>query len=258
MEETINADHFPWSTCEVCIVQTQVNNRYFPIDKNDEYQNVQRLDVLWNARVLEAEEEEKIYNTTLNHVRDSMSLVAKTPWLRHTRWEETFAGKDMSALVKLTEGPGRHDHQEQRVWDATERVVRACFNGVVDCQERGWTLIPFWLRSVDRNKDDTKPFRAFIAPATLYRYVHYWQQYILFSLWAMMAEDSVQFNVRQREALLELNLLLNEINDTTDDAEIDQKILELSILLIQHSDYAKKRSSLIYFTGVLSYNIEWK
>ena len=66
----------------------------------------------------------------------------------------------------------------------------------------------------------------------------------------MMAEDSVQFNARQREALMKLNLLLNEINETTDDSEIDKKILELSVLLIQHSDYAKERSSLIYFTGV--------
>ena len=114
----------------------------------------------------------------------------------------------MSVLVKLTEGLGRHDHQERRVWDATARVVRAYFNGIVDCQERRWTLIPFWLRSVDCNKEDMKPFRTFIAPATLYRYVSYWQQYILFSLWAIMIEDSVPFNVRKREALMKLNLLL--------------------------------------------------
>ena len=234
------------------------NFRYFAVEGNEEPQNVQWLDVLWDAKVLEAEEQEKVHNTTLNYVKDSQSLVTKTPWLRHTRWEETFMGKDMSILVKLTEGPRRHDHQERRVWDATARVIRACFNGVMNCQERGWTLIPFWLRSVDRNKEDTKSFRMFIAPATLYRYVSYWQQYILFSLRAMIAEESVQFNARQREALLELNLLLNEINETTDDTEIDKKILQLSILLIQHSDYAKERSSLIYFTGVLGYNIEWK
>src|SRR5436190_22858397 len=43
-----------------------------------------------------------------------------------------------------------------------------------------------------------------------------------------------------------------------DDFKIEQKILELSILLIQHSDYAKERSSLVYFMGVLVYNVEWK
>ena len=70
-----------------------------------------------------------------------------------------------------------------------------------------------------------------------------------------MAEDAVQFTVRQRDALLELNSMLYE---TDDELEIQAKILDLSILLIQHSDYTKKRSSLIYFTGVLGYNLQWK
>src|SRR5436309_9802051 len=70
-----------------------------------------------------------------------------------------------------------------------------------------------------------------------------------------MTEDAVQFTARQREALLEINSMLYE---TEDELEIQAKILELSILLIQHSDYAKQRSSLIYFTGVLGYNVQWK
>ena len=74
-----------------------------------------------------------------------------------------------------------------------------------------------------------------------------------------MGEESVQFTVKQRQYLLELNALLyqiNETDDTNNDSEIENKILQLSVLLIQHSDYAKKRSSLIYFTGVLGYNVE--
>ena len=147
------------------------------------------------------------------------------------------------------------DHRERQVWDATARVIQHCFHGVVNCQERGWTLIPFWLRSVDRNKEDTKPFRTYIAPYTLRRYISYWQQFIMFSLRAIMVEDSVQFSDRQRECLLELNSLIFEMDV---DSEIEKKIFELSVLLIQHSDYAKEQSSLIYFTGVLGYNLEWK
>ena len=70
-----------------------------------------------------------------------------------------------------------------------------------------------------------------------------------------MAEESVQFTAPQREELLELNSMLYE---TDDDLEIQAKIQDLSILLIQHSDYTKERSSLIYFTGILGYNLEWK
>ena len=61
--------------------------------------------------------------------------------------------------------------------------------------------------------------------------------------------------------MLELNGLLYEINimsEMNNNSKIEKKILELSILLIQHSDYAKERSSLVYFTGVLGYNVEWK
>ena len=221
----------------------------------DELMTTDYLNMLINAKISESAEHDKQHMTTLNQVRDSQSLVLKTPWIRHTRWEETFVGKDMGTLVKLTDAPSIDNHQERRVWQATWRVVEQCFKGILDCQERGWTLIPFWLRSVDRNKEDTKPFRTFIAPYTLRRYASYWQQYIIFCLRAMMAEESVQFTARQREELLELNSMLYE---TDDDLEIQAKILDLSILLIQHSDYAKERSSLIYFTGILGYNLEWK
>ena len=226
-----------------------------------EFDSSMWFEKLINDKISEAKEHDDQYQTTLNQVRDSQSLVTKIPWLRHTRWEEIFIGKDMSELVKLSNAPGMQDHHERRIWDATGRVIHACFKGVLDCQKRGWALIPFWLRSVDRNKEDTKPFRTYFAPATLYRYASYWQQYILFSLRAMMGEDSVQFTVKQRECLLELNTLLYEINVTDEannNSKIEKKILELSVLLIQHSDYAKERSSLVYFTGVLGYNIEWK
>ena len=69
----------------------------------------------------------------------------------------------MTILGKLMEASGIHNHQERRIWDSTARIVQACFKGILDCQERGWTLIPFWLRSVDRNKEDTKPFRTHIT-----------------------------------------------------------------------------------------------
>jgi len=85
------------------------------VDQDEEPHDVQWLDILWDAKVSEAEDQEKVYNTTLNHVKDAQSLNTNTPWLRHTRWEETFAGKDMSVLVKLRERPERHNHQERRV-----------------------------------------------------------------------------------------------------------------------------------------------
>src|SRR5438477_66458 len=102
---------------------------------------------LINDKISEAKEHDDQYQTTLNQVRDSQSLVTKIPWLRHTRWEEIFIGKDMSELVKLSNAPGMQDHHERRIWDATGRVIHACFKGVLDCQKRGWALIPVWFIS---------------------------------------------------------------------------------------------------------------
>ena len=135
MEETKYSKFLWGATYQVRFIFNDSNIRYFAVDEEENPDDSEWLDVLWNAKVLEAEDKEKCHKTTLNYVKDSQSLVTKTPWVRHTRWEETFMGKDMSVLVKLTEGPGRHDHQEQRVWEATARVVRAYFNGVIDCQE---------------------------------------------------------------------------------------------------------------------------
>src|SRR5437762_9430687 len=61
----------------------------------------------------------------------------------------------MSILGQLTNAPRIDDHRECQVWYATARVIQHCFHGILNCQERGWTLIPFWLRSVDRNKENT-------------------------------------------------------------------------------------------------------
>ena len=76
----------------------------------------------------EAEDRDKSHQATLNQVRDSQSLVTKTPWLRHTRWEEIFIGKDMSELVKLSNAPGMQEPHERRIWDATGRVIHAWGN----------------------------------------------------------------------------------------------------------------------------------
>jgi hypothetical protein len=49
-----------------------------------------------------------------------------------------------------------------------------------------------------------------------------------------------------------------DLDDVTDKNMIDAKVMELSTLLVQHSDYAAQRSSLIYFCGILGFNVEYK
>jgi hypothetical protein len=184
-------------------------------------------------------------------------LVTKTPWLRRTRWEEMFAGKDMHLLNQLSHSPDPRDGDLHQIWSSVDRVLRVCFRGVLDCHARGWELVLFWLASVNRNKEDTKPFRTHMELRTMARYIGYWQQYIMFCIRAITTDNSVPFTPRQSQCIQDLMATL-ELDGIVENHILDQKVLKLSVLLIQHSDYAMQRSSLVYFCGVLGFNVEWK
>ena len=102
---------FLWrTTCQVRLFNDNSNIRFFAVDENnrgneDGNESMNYWEALIKDVIGEAEDRDKSHQATLNQVRDSQSLVTKTPWLRHTRWEEIFIGKDMSELVKLSNAP---------------------------------------------------------------------------------------------------------------------------------------------------------
>src|SRR5438046_6922814 len=102
---------FLWrTTCQVRLFNDNSNIRFFAVDENnrgneDGNESMNYWEALIKDVIGEAEDRDKSHQVTLNQVRDSQSLVTKTPWLRHTRWEEIFIGKDMSELVKLSNAP---------------------------------------------------------------------------------------------------------------------------------------------------------
>jgi len=205
----------------------------------------------------EADVHRQEYYNNLDMVQETR-LVSMTPWLRHTQWNETFRRKDMSKLcnqiLKPTEGEGGL----LEVWQSVSRVVEKSLAGVKDCLNRRWTMIPFWLASARPNEPSTRPFRTYFAEGTVERYTSYWQKYICFCL--RTVEDGEQYGVEflpaQELALRELMALVILDNPAND--EVDAKVMEVSTLLIRHSDYTTQRSSLIYFSGVLGYNTEFK
>src|SRR6202047_4575783 len=228
------------------LVLINADSRFFPVTSASPEPSAP-LDHLITAAINTAVQWEDDHHRTLNIIKDSKSLVTKTPWLRRTRWEEMFAGKDMKMLNQLTHSPDIWDGDMQRIWSSVDRVMRRCFKGVLDCHARGWELVLFWMASVDRNKEDR----------TMARYISYWQQYIILCVRAITTDDSVPFTPRQRECIQQL-ISTMELDGIIEDSTIDQKALELSVLLAQHSDYAAQRSSLIYYCGILGFNTEWK
>ncbi len=193
----------------------------------------------------------------INRVKDTMSLVTKTPWLRHTKWEERFMGKDMDALNKLAATPDVKNYNERRIWDQVGKMLNKCWLGFHDVLERGWELVPFWLASAAREKEDTKPFRKYIAPYTLRRYISYWQSFMLFCIRGFQNKDyGLEFTEKQQNNLMTVLKVMDDI--TGSEELLYEALLSLAVSLICHSDYSRARSSLIYFTGVLGYNVDWK
>src|SRR5438477_2335317 len=107
---------FLWrTTCQVRLFDDNSDIRFFAVNNNnrrneDENERMDYLGALIKDVITEAEDHDKSHQAKLNEVRDSQSLVTKTPWLHHTRWEEIFVNKNMSELVKLSNAPGIQDH----------------------------------------------------------------------------------------------------------------------------------------------------
>src|SRR5579862_1546137 len=207
-----------------------------------------------------AKEPDTEHQQEINTVRDNTSLVTKTPWLRYNRWDKKFAGQDMNALHKLPDLPSvtESESEERIISESVARVLGACWEGFHDCVAREWDLIPFWLQSVVLEKEDTKSFHSYIVPYTLTRYIGYWQSYILLC-WRMynQQDERLEWTRPQYQGLIRLRSLMNGyVEDRA--MELDKALLNLSVSLICHSDYAKAPSSLIYYSGIRGYNVDYK
>lgn len=241
-----------------CIYES--NGSYFAVRDPTEEQQYELTKQLIQQVVDTTEQKHEAAIRRANLVQASTSLVTKTPWLRHTNWEETFLGYDMAELNMLAKRPLPQDGHEHSIWVAIAKMLKRCWDGFHDIRARGWNMIPFWLASVDRLKENSKPFRKDFPQYTLDRYFGYWQQYIMFCLRISQLNptlDIIQFTARQQECLRTV-LEWMEVGTAEEIEEVYDALLELSVALIMHSDYCKARSSLIRFTGVLGYSMEYK
>jgi len=164
----------------------------------------------------------------------------------------------MKALYAFTDLPKVDDINGTLVAEAVKELLVDCWAGYRDCVSRGWQLLPFWMASVSRDKENTKPFRLYIAPYTLDRYISYWQSYIVFCIHMFRQPDNRLVEFTMEQARLMENLIdLLEMYDPDQEMELRSLLLKLSTALICHSDYARQRSSLIMYTGIRGYNVEF-
>ncbi len=156
-----------WKKCAVQTFFQGVYRKYFEVDV--ERQQQFGLNILLNDILEEANQRDKEYSLTLNHVMES-HIVTKSPWLLRTGWEKKFKGKDMRVLNKLTEKPEESEGGVFRVWQSGLRMIQKYWNGVDDISDRGWNLILFWLNSSNGEKAESTPFRLTTQDKTVDKY----------------------------------------------------------------------------------------
>ena len=220
---------------------------YFVVHDLNDFRPIDFSEQLILGCVNDADAKDQEHRHRINEIEDNTSLVTLTPWLRRTKWHERYKGKDMRVLYEWTVSPKPDENDEIFIWKSVDKMFH-------DCSARGWELIPFWLASAVRSKEDTRPFRSYIAPYTLRRYISYWQRYILFCFHTI---DVLEFTAQQLQLMKRIQRSI-ENNSYDNERELDNALLELCTSLICHSDYSHVQSSLIYFCGIMGYNVDYK
>ena len=195
-------------------------------------------------------------------IHDRNVLQELTPWLRRTGWMTRFDGKNMKILHDLIAEPKRvPENPEDRlrlVWESVSRVMSNCWEGVKDCVSRDWNLILHWLASASKTEQSQSPFSVYMDKKTRARYTSYWQQFMVFVLRGLDDPEryGIDYTGKQQAILREIK---NEIEkeDMLEDV-LDDMVFEASLLFVQHSNFVKQRSALLYFTGILGYHVGWK
>ena len=131
-------------------------------------------------------------------------------------------------------------------------------DGVVDCTNRNWRLISFWLNGSEIGKADSKPFNVDNDQTTIKRYKEYWQRFIYYCIRTLGEEEEcgIQFLADQDEILCELREMAE--SEEEDEETMDSKVLKVSALFIMHSDYTPRKSALVHFFRVLGYDVRTK
>jgi hypothetical protein len=223
------------------------------------------MDILVQQLLDRAEELEQEAERRMYEIHDQNILQELSPWLRRTGWTKRFDGRNMKDLNDLLIEPKRgpeapeNPNKLRYVWESVGRVIGRCWDGVTDCWERDWKLILHWLASVNKAEADSAPFSIYTDRKTRERYTRHWQQFMMFVLRGLDDPNhryGIEYTREQKTALRDINMKLRKDRIIEDD--LDEKVKAASLLFIQHSNFSKRRSALLYFTGVVGYHIGWK
>ena len=219
------------------------------------------IDVLIQQLLDEAEARSNAAQRRMYEIHDRNIPQELNPWLGRTGWIERFDGKDMKVLHDLLEQPKSNpqslEDKLRLVWNSVARLIEKCWMGVRDLANRNWRLVLYWLNSAKKDEQNQSPFKVYMNKKTRVSYGAYWQQFMMFVLRGLQNAEQygIEYTANQLAALREL---MAELEKEPSEKEVDKLVLKASVLLIQHEDFEKERSALLYYTGVMGYHIGWK
>jgi len=210
-----------------------------------------------DAEAREAEAQRHMYEIHNRNILQELS-----PWLRRINWMTRFDEKDMKVLHDLLTESKRNGSDPDRlwpVWKSVVRVIEECWESARDCSNRDWKLILHWLTSASKTEHNLTPFSIYTERSIRKTYAEYWQQFMIFVLRGMNDSNQqyeIEYTESQLTALREIEKKLK--NEEISNDELDRKVRAASLLFIEHSNFVKQRSALLYFTDVVRYHVSWK
>ena len=190
-------------------------------------------------------------------VVDDNTLSVRTPWLNRTKWQDRFAGKDMSTLVRLSDKPQQNEAWLVDVWRDLGRLIARCNDGLKDLVSRDWERILHWVASSNRESARKTPMNVHLKLKTVDEYALYWQRFICFCL--RMLDENVEemtgfkFTEEQRTTLEELRAIYILDGEGTNTGLKWKQLLRTSIRFIRQTVWDVGTPALVGFSGVLGY-----
>jgi hypothetical protein len=249
-----------WVSQPVQTFFPSTQRKYFPVippESRVQGPNTSNIDLV-NELLSTARIQDNQTQLNIDIIQNDSGKTENSPWLTRTNWKRMFKGRNMKSLVNQANKDTEEDNTMKSVSQSIHRVIEKCIESIRDLDRRGWNEIRFWLRSTEKGKSHSKPFHKELTD--LKKYVDIWVELILFCLRTFESvESGAEFLPNQVNALHNLRATIN--TEEVNNIEIDNCVLDLSINLIQHSDFEKCRSVIKYFGGVKGYKLSesrWK
>ena len=230
--------------------------RYFPVEAPET--TAERFARMNNAvsrlvMVAQAGEIDSIRSTQV--AIDTLSV--RTPWLKRTKWQDRFAGKDMTSLVELGEKPGQGETWLLELWKDVGTLIRRCNDGLKDVMARDWDRILYWLASAKRESARKAPMNVHLQLKTVDQYGSYWQRFICFCMGVLDKNTEeiagFKFTKEQKEVLEELRALYVLGHQDEELALKRKQLLRTSLRFIRQTVWDVGTPALVFFSGILGY-----